>query len=279
MKKVLLITILTVASTFPMSAQELHSTAGINGIPVTVLGTFHFAYPNLDRIATGKENQVDILSMDRQAELREVLDRIKRFRPTIIAVEVPVEDQPRIDSLYAEYLNGRYDPGVAEQYQIGFRLARELRIGKVHCIDTWGDYERYMDRDTFWTRYEAYMDSNPVPEYDQWSQELSNAPSRMTLLDYYRMANSDSTLSKMQSGYFLSNFLFEEQEHDYAGVDWVTAQWYNRNLRIIRNLMRIRVTDSDRILVIYGNGHHALLRDYLGYTPLFRYESITDYLK
>ena len=45
---------------------------------------------------------------------------------------------------------------------------------------------------------------------------------------------------------------------NYTGADWRTG-WYNRNLRIFSNLLRLRRSSSDRILVIIGAGHVLLL--------------------
>lgn len=50
---------------------------------ILLLGTFHFSNPGLDSYRP--EHDVDIFSERRQAELREVLDRLARFRPTKIA--------------------------------------------------------------------------------------------------------------------------------------------------------------------------------------------------
>ncbi len=35
----------------------------------------------------------------------------------------------------------------------------------------------------------------------------------------------------------------------------------------------------DRIFILYGNGHHALLRDYIRYAPGYRYESVIPWLE
>ncbi|HAQ65573.1 MAG TPA: hypothetical protein DCR43_06955 [Bacteroidales bacterium] len=248
-------------------------------IPVTILGTFHFSYPNLDRIKTEKDKQVDMLSPQRQEEIQELIEKLKKFKPTIIAVECPVEMQARMDSLYTAYCKGSFDLPVGEQYQVGFRLAKESGIERVCCIDTWGDYERFMDKEAFFSAYERYLDSNRCIYCDQQLIALNENIHAMNLVDFYIETNSAAALKKMQSNYFLSNFLFEGDGKQYSGVDWITAQWYNRNLRIIRNLMRIKIHEGDRILIIYGNGHHALLRDYIDYNPFYRYVSVIDYLR
>ncbi len=274
--QIFLIIFFTTATLGAQNIQELESRDF--RVPVTILGTFHFAYPNLDRVVTEKDKQVDILSERRQAELNDLVDKLLAFRPTIIAIESMRDEQETIDSLYAEFLAGRYQPEVNEEYQIGFRLARLAGVKEIHCIDAWGDYERYLTRDTFWVRYKDFMNKHPFADHRRAGQRYSDTAAKMNLLDYYKYANSPETLSRLQSAYFLANFYFEEEEGDYAGTDWVTTQWYNRNLRIVRNLMRIPVKPDDRIFILYGNGHHALLRDYLEYAPFFEYVPVMDYL-
>lgn len=253
--------------------------SGYEEIPVSIIGTFHFSYPNLDRIKTEKDKQVDMLSEQRQKELGELIEKLAEFNPTIIAVECPVEMQAGMDSLYRAYIMGNFELPVDEQYQIGFRLAKELDIERICCIDTWGDYERFMEREAFFSAYGLFLDSNRCEYYDQQLIAINERIRTMCLIDYFLETNSEATLKKMQSGYFLSNFLFEQEKNDYGGVDWITAQWYNRNLRIIRNLMRIKIHKGDRILIVYGNGHHALLRDYIEYSPFYRYVPVIDYLR
>src|SRR5689334_10738509 len=69
---------------------------------VLLLGTFHFAYPQADAHKTDAKNFVDVLSSQRQAELQELADVIKRFQPTRIYVESFKQDYH--DSLYSAYL-------------------------------------------------------------------------------------------------------------------------------------------------------------------------------
>src|SRR5262249_45278445 len=53
---------------------------------VMILGTFHFANPGLDYTKVERDS---ILSEKRQKEVRDLIDRLKTFKPTKIAVEVP----------------------------------------------------------------------------------------------------------------------------------------------------------------------------------------------
>ncbi|MBO9659457.1 MAG: hypothetical protein J7527_11590, partial [Chitinophagaceae bacterium] len=54
---------------------------------VLLLGTYHFAYPNLDVHKTDSSLQVDILSDKKQKEVKELVQVIERFKPTRIYIE------------------------------------------------------------------------------------------------------------------------------------------------------------------------------------------------
>ena len=65
---------------------------------VMVVGVFHFDNPGLDDYKP--EYQMDILSDERQAEIRELVNKLEDFRPTKIGLEFKYTAQARIDSLY-----------------------------------------------------------------------------------------------------------------------------------------------------------------------------------
>ena len=72
-----------------------------------LLGTFHFKDQGLDGYKP--KFSVDILSEKRQKEVEALVDEIAKFKPTKIAIEWKKDKDQRItDSLYNEYLAGRY---------------------------------------------------------------------------------------------------------------------------------------------------------------------------
>ena len=49
---------------------------------VLVVGSFHFDYPNLDANKINTEDQIDVLSPKTSNEVTELVEYIKRFKPT-----------------------------------------------------------------------------------------------------------------------------------------------------------------------------------------------------
>jgi hypothetical protein len=108
---------------------------------VMVLGTFHFENPGRDYVKT---SVTDILSVERQKELRGLLDKIKEFKPTKIALEVEPKSAEKIITRYSSYLAGQDTLRRNETDQIGFRLAKELGHKTVYCVD----FKKGMDFNT-----------------------------------------------------------------------------------------------------------------------------------
>src|SRR5437660_7970052 len=70
---------------------------------VLVLGTYHMANPGHD-IFNMKAD--DVLAPKRQAEIAEVAEALKTFKPTKIAIEN--DSQKKLDERYSQYLAGKY---------------------------------------------------------------------------------------------------------------------------------------------------------------------------
>ena len=66
-------------------------------IEVLTLGSFHFAFHNLDLIKTSTEDQIDVLETKYQKEIEDIASRIARFKPTIIVIERNPAEQVKSD--------------------------------------------------------------------------------------------------------------------------------------------------------------------------------------
>ena len=83
--------------------------------------------------------------------------------------------------------------------------------------------------------------------------------SRGTVLDVYRYFNSEAAIRMNDASY---SFLCRVgDDGDFVGADLV-AKWHQRNLRMFAKLARLSGA-GERILVLYGQGHPFLLRDFI----------------
>jgi hypothetical protein len=68
-----------------------------------------------------------------------------------------------------------------------------------------------------------------------------------------------------------------KKDKQYAGADLV-AGVYKRNLKIVANLMAIRASPEERILVVYGSGHVPFFKTILTGSVDFEWVEVYDYL-
>src|SRR5215210_6046828 len=87
---------------------------------ILVLGTFHMANPGRDVVNTQVD---DVLSPKRQKEMTHLVEVLKKFRPTKIAIESNVGSK-RTPQEYANYVAGKYVLSRNEIDQLGYRLAK-----------------------------------------------------------------------------------------------------------------------------------------------------------
>lgn len=230
-----------------------------------ILGTFHFDDAGLDGYKP--KYRLDILSSKRQSEISALLEALARYRPNKIAVEWRVEHQTALDAEFKKYLAGNEaSVGSNEIYQLGFRLARRLNHERVYAIDApergllpvaptteelirrakAGAQNDLIERGTAWLKW--------FDDLDLWEDEVKT---KQTLIEHLRLLNRPD-YQRWQLGRYLVAQFEVGGGGDYTGADWRTG-WYNRNLRIFSNLLRLRSSSSDRILVIIGAGHVPLL--------------------
>lgn len=106
---------------------------------VVLLGTSHFAGSATDEHTS---RVADVLSDRRQRELDRVADRLAEWGPDRFFVECTPDRQSGLDSMYAAYRSGEYDPTTEsdrnEIRQLGFRAADRSGVERLGCVDAGG---------------------------------------------------------------------------------------------------------------------------------------------
>jgi hypothetical protein len=251
-------------------------------IKVLTLGTFHFAFPNLDVIKTDDKDIIDVLQPEYQKEIESIVKMIAVFEPTIIAIEVDPIKQEKIDSVYMAYLSGTHKLKRSEHEQLGFRLAKQFNLQTLHCTNNWGELPEEINNvvygnDTisqqdFMNFFYNNNDSSKI--YDPENKFKSEG-----ILEHLKMVNSKDHLKMDLGNYMISIFKYQTNDNEFFGVDFTTGWWFNRNLRIFRNIQKIPAKPNDRILVIYGSSHMNLLNIFFDASPEYELENINDYLE
>lgn len=248
-------------------------------IKIMTMGVFHFDYPNLDAVQIEEKDKISVLDEPYQSEIKAISKAIEEFKPSIIAVEITPDKQHKIDSLYSLYKAGEWELKENEVYQLGFRIGKQLNIDKIYCVDDRGRHYENLEaifKDSVrLSDFTYYYRNSPDSIYEQSIPRRKVA----SIIDALVEGNNPRVIRERLSSYLLHPFKYEEQPGDFTGVDFESGRWYNRNLRIFRNVQRIHRRADDRVLLIIGAEHLNLLNLFFDVSREFEFVSPLPYLE
>ncbi|PIB37788.1 DUF5694 domain-containing protein [Maribacter sp. 4G9] len=237
---------------------------------VQVVGTFHMYYPNLDVVKISDVQKIDVLEAPKKTELTEVIHYIKTFKPTKIAIEA-FPSWNATEKL-RKYKENAYRNERDERFQIAMRLATELGLDTLYSIDAESfDPEIEKLDSIFYQRLIKDFDFESNDPYQKMYMDFydysNTVVTKMNMLDYFKYINSKEFHKVEYGGYLVGDFKLD----NFRGADILSIWWYNRNLRIYRNLQEISTSTNDKILVLFGNGHASILRQLIESSSEFEF--------
>lgn len=249
----------------PQGSQDRPATRA----EIMILGTFHMGNPGRD---VHNLEADDVLSARRQREIAQLIDVLGRYRPTKIAVEAPVRSRT-ITERYESYIAGEYTLSRNEIDQIGLRLAKSLQHPTVLPVDEDGEFPYY--------RVRNYAKANGrEAQFDSLQASIGTRVQRLaqylrahTVLETLELMNADSSVARAVGEYY--GYVPFGEPFEYAGPDLI-ARWFERNIRIYRNIRALITSPEDRLLVIYGAGHLGWLRQMVQDDPSVRLRKLSD---
>jgi hypothetical protein len=269
----ILTTVLLVVAS-PLSAQTpariaAGETCSEDGVQLLILGSYHMGNPGLDAVNVEAD---DVLAPHRQAEIEALNSSLLRFRPTKIAVEGD-RSKTTWQDRYTQWLAGKYQLGRNEIEQIGMKVARAAGHQTIYPID----FPMLMSG----LRYdEVEFKQRPSgPSSTTAPRKLTDEElrlRRLTLIENLRRMNEPTAIADGHRQYM---DLLEPDSGDaalYAKSDLLT-NWYKRNVRMMANVARMS-SPGDRVLLIVGAGHLAILRDFALASPTFCLADTMSYL-
>lgn len=223
---------------------------------VLLFGVFHFANPGRDVI---RVDQIDVLTPKNQAYLEGLAERLCSFGPTIVLLEFDRARESEFQRQLDAYLADRLEPGSNEIYQIGFRVAEACGVEKIHGFDEgeigWrGDLLFEYLENTEPDLLEAFKD-----EITRVQEAEALAHQELGLRELLMRANDPEQDRINKDFYLLTNAAGTGSS--FEGAD-ATARWWHRNIRMYANIQKY-ATAGERILVVAGQGHTAILKDFL----------------
>lgn len=254
------------------SAQDVvrdpaESSCAEGAIRMLILGTYHMDNPGLDESNVDAD---DVLSARRQAEIAELNQALLRFRPTKIAIE---GDRARTvwQDRYRSWIAGQYTLGRNEIEQIGMKVARAAGHETIYPIDfpMLMSGLRYDEIDlTVSARASTSGEREQVPSAED--QELR----RSSVAQYLRRLNDPERIAASHASYLELLAPDPDDPELYGRADRLLS-WYKRNIRMMTNVARISEPE-DRVLLIVGAGHLAILREFAIDSP---YACLADTLQ
>lgn len=259
-------------------------------IKVYIVGTFHFDASAADLI---RGKAVDMRTPQKQRELDELVSKLQKTQADKVFVEYQLKDQPHIDSTYALYRKTKLAPGNNEIYQLGYRLADKLNLGRVLCADAqlgldFDAAQAYAKQHGQEAILNGFMQVQPGDSTGQ----LIATRNRLrkvalpaggvfpgaTLLAQFKVANSAAYDQANMDGYLLTGARIGGG-NNYVGAD-IAGDYFKRNVRIYTNILRqVDVKHDKAIVLIIGAGHASLLKSILRYNSLFEVVEVLPLLE
>ena len=236
-----------------------------------ILGTYHFANPGLDYAQT---QVADVLSEEKQREITAVLTTLATFKPTKIAVEAAYDKAKSLNQLYAAYRAGNHALTRNEIQQLGFCLAAQLNHDQIYPIDHSGNLIPFEAALAYAEEHQPDFVAKFQETIARWEAESNRLQQTASVGEILREYNSPHFIAENHQLYL--DFTAVGAGDTYIGAE-VLVGWYDRNIRIFANLRQI-MQPEDRILVIFGSGHVAILRELISGFSGMRLENTLDYL-
>lgn len=223
---------------------------------VMLIGLWHFDNPGLDAV---RFKPIDVMRPAEQAYLEGLAVRLARFKPTRILLEYQPKDDARFNARFAEWQAGKGTLGVNEIYQIGFRLAKAAGVKAVTGFDV---REVPGGDETGWV--ELMKDPANAAAMNRMIEHMSGAlkTAHSTLdLRSLLLRNNSEEEDRLNKSFYMWLSSAGTADKPYLGAD-LAAHWWQRNFRMY-HLIQQAAQPGERVVVIAGQGHTAVMRDFL----------------
>lgn len=222
---------------------------------VMLLGTFHFeGSSDIVQIKSGQ-----LTSDKKQQEIADVVEKITKFKPTKVAVEIKKKYNDKLNKNYLDFLNDSFTLTLNEVHQLGFRISQNQQLKAIYAIDWMENVDNRGIGDVFdWAKENQPSLFNAI--MNQYINQLEPEISDLSISEALKLFNQDKQSKKEQEAYMQIARIGIDDE--YIGIDWL-RWWYQRNLIIYKNIIDLIESEDERILLIIGAGHRYLINQFL----------------
>ena len=241
---------------------------------ILLIGTFHFANPGND---IAKINTLNVMSEKSQKELETMSDKIKKFGPDKIFVEWKFSEQAELDKFYNKNTDSLLKKDPNEITQLALRTAKKLKHKKIYGID----YHTRFPYDSLMMSIEKAnqkdlmkRNTESIKEFEKDDNEQISKNSLTNLMLH---KNKKETLDK-NIQWYLEVANRAGNPNDFTGASLV-SNWYKRNLYMYSIIQKLTESTDNKIMVLVGGGHAAIIRDFLSHDPEFEIVELSTVLK
>ncbi|MFZ3580012.1 DUF5694 domain-containing protein [Virgibacillus sp. DJP39] len=222
-------------------------------------------------------NTPDILTERRQKEISYVVDCLKKFKPTKVALEVLTENQSELVQEYKSYIGGDFELTPNERHQIGFKLAKEMQLEEIFAVDWNADnVDELFDLEGWARENNSEILNDVTKQGQQLTKEAEKYFSNNSFGKYLLWLNEPGNI-KSNHNLYMKIALIGTKTNP-IGAMWTSKYWYYRNMIIYKNIAELITSPEERIFVLYGSGHLHLLIQFLNESGLFNVRTALDYL-
>ncbi|WP_400193183.1 DUF5694 domain-containing protein [Hymenobacter sp. B81] len=269
---------------------SLGAAAQAKPAELLLLGTFHFHNPGADIVKT---KSFDVLAPKAQAELETMTGRLGKWRPDKVFVEWDWNNQAELDALYQLYLGGQYEQAIGAKYpkpgqrdfylkneiiQLAFRTAKKAGLKRVYAFDytrttfPFDSVQKAMQQ----ARQDALMqrvgETLKKVEAEQ-NRKLSTLTLTQLLLDF----NAPGSIREDKAVYL--DLLNKAGSIGSFAGPWLVSEWYRRNLYMYSVVQKTVEPADQRVLVLAGAAHTAMLREFAQFDSRFRLKELKDVIQ
>jgi len=261
--------------TFIIIASTVLSYGQAKKKQLLIIGTFHFANPGLD---VAQVNTFDVMSAKSQAELEHITNKIKVFGPDKVFMEWSYNDQAALDKLYSSNTDSLLKANPDERVQVALRTAKKMKHTKLYAVDykeTIFPYGMMLQSMKAAGQKELIQKNEDIMKAYEAAENKKIAGYTLTqLLLEHNTAGED----KDNIAWYLNIANRAGKADDFTGPHLV-SEWYRRNLYIYSLLQKLTEAEDDKVMLIMGAGHTALLREFIKFDDTFEIVELKDVLK
>ena len=258
----------------------LHSQPKVKAaapIEVMIVGAYHMGNPGRD---VNNVKVDSVLTADKQKQLVDVANRLAKFKPNKVAVEMTANRPDMTTTDFDKFTPDSLKSDANEITQIAYRLAHQLGHKVVYAIDEQSETIDYFPYDKVETFAKANQQEALLAGGQTWgtriTAEFEKAQKTSSVRELLINLNAPQRAKEeMESFYYPALTIGDSKNQPGAELN---AGWYQRNAKIFAKL-NLAAKPGDKILVVYGAGHNYWLRHFVSQMPGYKLVDVNNYLK